>query len=469
MKNKETPNTNTVNSIPRLSFSQSFVKPTTITFEGGQVVTDSGVLLLQQVEERMSLLSGMAECIDDPRDIRRITHDMEEMLFQRVFAIGAGNEDCNDHDVLCRDPLYKMAVGRSPEDPAANLASQPTLSRFENQISKEELLRMGEAMARSVIASLSPETKSVTLDTDASEDKTHGNQQYGLFNRHTASACYFPLFLHLTDDQGRQYVLGSLLRRGAVGQQGTRFMLRKAIQLIRERFPQIKITVRADAGFGGDKIFSCCEHQGVEYMIRFPSNTSLKKLGARFREDALCQYEYPRAEFMEAELPEVVSHRDFYWKAREWKEARRIIVKTVVTSPEDIAQYFAVADTEHGSPQELFEFYQQRGEQENRIKEIKCDLASDRTSCHRFEANQFRLLLHCAANMLFNNLKYAIEAVAPNSKYVRAQISTLQRDLIKVGGRIIERCKHIWVHLSSTYLHHDLWRKLHHYHLSSFG
>src|SRR5690606_30689584 len=142
-----------------------------------------------------------------------------------------------------------------------------------------------------------------------------------------------------------------------------------------------KITVRADAGFGGDKIFRCCESLGVEYVIRFPANTALKKLAAQFREDALCQYEYPRAEFMEKVLLPAEHYDQFYWKAREWKEARRIIVKTVVTSPEDIVQYFAVVNTEQGSPQELFEFYQQRGEQENRIKEIKCDLASDRTSC----------------------------------------------------------------------------------------
>lgn len=460
--------TSAFNVTPRLFFPQSFRKPVTATFEGGQVVTDSGLLLLQQAEERMGLISGMAEEIRDSRDSRRVRHALEEMLCQRIYAISAGSEDCNDHNTLCRDPLYKLVAGRSPEDPNATLASQPSLSRFENQVSKNELLRMGESMARTVIANLDVETKSIVLDIDASEDKTHGNQQYVLFNTHTGSVCYFPLFLHLTDDKGRQYVLGGLLRRGAVGQQGTRYLLRKAVQLLRERFPQIQITVRADAGFGGDKIFTRCESLETEYVIRFPGNESLKKLAAGFREDALCQYEHPREEFMEEVLPPVEHYGTFYWKAKEWKKARRIIVKTVVTSPEKVAQYFAVVNKEE-VPQDLFRFYHGRGEQENRIKEIKCDLASDRTSCHRFEANQFRLLLHCASNMLFNNLKYAIEQVAPYSKYARAQISTLQRDLIKAGARIIEKCKHVWVHISSTYLHHDLWRQLHAWHLSGFG
>lgn len=464
----DTTNTNTDDFTPRLEFRQSCIKPVTATFEGGQISTDCGLLLLQEADVRLGLCSGMARFMEDTRDSRRITYEQVEMVRQRVYGISSGSEDCNDHDTLRRDPIHKLVAGRSPEDADADLASQPTLSRFENKVSKKALLRMAKEMARQVIASLSPDIKSLVIDIDGSEDKVYGNQQLGLFNTHHHSVCFFPLFLHLTDDQGRQYILGSLLRPGAIGQQGTRYLLKAAIRLIRKRFPEMDITVRADAGFGGDKIFKRCESLDVEYLIRFPSNVSLKAAAKKYIDEALFQYHYPAAEFGEENLPAVEYYGAFYWKAKDWQQPRRIIVKTVVTSADNIAQYFAVTSREE-TPQELFRFYHQRGEQENRIKEIKNDLACDRTSCHRFEANQFRLLLHCAANMLFNNLQHAILEVAPHSKFVKAQICTLQRDLIKAAGRVIERCKRIWVHLSSTCLHRDLWWKLHTWHLSSFG
>ena len=133
------------------------------------------------------------------------------------------------------------------------------------------------------------------------------------------------------------------------------------------------------------------------------------------------------------------------------------------------SRYFIVTNIEEEDASQLLDFYHLRGDQENRIKEIKCDLQSGRTSCHRFEANQFRLLLHCAANMIWNTVQRALKVVAPNTRFDSAQIATLQRDLVKLGGRIIERCKHVWRHLSSTYVHRHIFLKLQTHFLSGFG
>lgn len=454
------------NSTRRLRFLQTSSKAVISTFEGGSLSSDCGAIWLAEADRHLGLISAMAAHIRDSRDARKVVHDVEEMLRQRIYGIGMGYEDCNDHDILRSDAVHKLLAGSVCE--GRDLASQPTLSRFENQVDKRDLLRMGKEMARRVIASLPADTVSVTLDIDATVDPTYGDQQYCLFNGHYKTVCYCPLCLHLTDDRGNQYLLGELLRSGTAALRGSRFMLREAIRLLRERFPQITITVRADAGFGGDALFKCCEFLDVGYVIRFTSNVALKSLTEDFAEEALEQHRRHQEQFSEAHR-ETHHYGELLWKAKKWCSPRRIIVKTVVKSPTEITRYFAVVKVAEKTAEELFHFYHLRGEQENRIKEIKCDLQSGRTSCHRFEANQFRVLMHCAANMIWNHLQRTLRNIAPGTRFAQAQISTLQRDLIKVGGRLVERCKHVWMHLSSSYTHSALWSKLHASYASGFG
>jgi hypothetical protein len=257
-----------------------------------------------------------------------------------------------------------------------------------------------------------------------------------------------------------------MLRSGTAGSQGGEPMLRKAIELVRERFPEIRIIVRGDAGFGGNPLCSLCEELKVGYTFRFTSNTSLKTLAEKANPKALKLFFKGRSDYDQ----EKIFYDDFYWQARNWETPRHIIVKTVVKPRDTFNRYFMVADIEEDYQNEdIFNFYHLRGEQENRIKEFKCDLHSDRTSCQTFAANQFRLQLHCAANMLWNRLQVGLKEVAPGTRFASAQIGTLQRDLIKVGARIIERSKHIWVRLSSTYRYYKIFCKLQLHFSAAFG
>lgn len=439
-------------------------KPLTIDNRGGNLTSDAGVSLLAAANSRMKLTAAIAACILDSRQASKITHSLEAMVSQRVIGIASGYEDCNDHDTLRSDPAHKIANGFTPDD--RDGATQSTLSRFENSVSEAESLAISEAMARCVIEQLAADTKSVTLDMDDTVDPVHGDQQLALFNGNYGTVCYLPRLVHLTDDKGNQFLLQAMLRSGTAGSQYGESMLRKAIELVRERFPGIRIIVRGDAGFGGNLLCSLCEELKVGYTFRFTSNTSLKVLAEKANPKALKLFFKGRDDSDQ----ETLFYDDFYWQASNWETSRHIIVKTVVKPRDSFNRYFMVADIEGDYQNEdIFNFYHWRGEQENRIKEFKCDLRSDRTSCQNFAANQFRLQLHCAANILWNSLQRVLKEVAPNTHFATAQIATLQRDLIKVGARIIERSKHIWVRLSSTYRHYKIFCKLQLHFSAVFG
>src|SRR5580658_1979963 len=285
-----------------LAFPFVVSKQVIARFNGGDISSDSGLLLLALANKKLSLCEYLAGCIVDKRDQAKVAHTIDVLLRERIFAIAMGYEDANDLDNLADDPALRVACGRRlcAED---RLASQPTISRLENRVDSKDLLAMSIALAQIVVNQLPGDTKRVVLDVDASEDPCHGQQELEFFNRYYDSHCYLPLLLHVTADGGRQRLMAAMLRPGrADAKTGLFGMLRRAIETIRARFPDVEIILRADGGFGQAQVIEFCTLWELPFVLGLPTNVRLKKLALPFEQEALKQAVQKLAVFMD-ELP----------------------------------------------------------------------------------------------------------------------------------------------------------------------
>ena len=429
-------------------------------FDGGDITSDSGLLLLKQANDKLKVVESLAGSICDVRQAGKVQHDTASLLAQRMFGIACGYEDANDHDTLRSDAALKVACGRAPKS-GEDLASQPTLSRLENAVTPRDLRRMMVELARIVVGQLPADCKQIVLDIDATEDPCHGQQELNLFNKFYDSHCYLPLLLFATGDDDQRRLMGGLLRHGkAHGTHGIRVMLKGAVRLIRQRFPNVQIILRADSGFGCEKTIRCCERLGIDFVLGLPKNRRLTVLSTAVQMDACIKYnqvgrlvEY--GYLKEEERPECLEFGEFEYKAGPWKHKYRVVVKAEITQAE-LNPRFVVTNRTKMAPDEVYEFYCARGDAENGIKEFKADLHADRTSCHRFTANQFRVLLHTGAAILMQ----AIRDAAAATKYAKAQIGTMRLRLLKIGARIVESVRCVWVHMSSSYPDQAAWQTI---------
>jgi hypothetical protein len=436
-----------------LVFPFVFDKPIVARFDGGDITSDAGALLLGEADRKLSLCESLAGTILDKRDPAKIAHTILDLLRERIFAIALGYEDANDLDTLADDPALRAACGRKlcAED---RLASQPTISRLENRVDSKDLLVMSTCLAQVVVNQLPANTKRVILDVDASEDPCHGQQEFEFFNAHYGSHCYLPLLLHITADGDRQRLVAAMLRPGrADSKTGLFGILRRAIDMIRTRFPGVEIILRADGGFGQAEVIEFCTLWELPFVLGLPTNARLKRLALPYEQDALKQAADEQAISTDEPSGETTRYyAEFDYKADTWSAPRRVIDRIEITRGEVNAR-FVVSNMSDLSMDELYEFYCERGEQENRIKELKLDLASGRTSCHRFYANQFRLLLHAAASALM----CAIQDGLKGTHLQNAQVGTIRLKILKVGAQAKESVRVLWFRLSSTFVNRELW------------
>jgi len=415
-------------------------------FDGGEVTSDAGVLLLREADRKMGLLQSMAEAVVDRRQQEKIAHTIEEMIRERVYAICLGYEDANDLDLLGSDPALKTACGRLPS--GDDLASQPTISRLENSISRKDLLEMGMRIARTVVADLPRNTRRVIIEVDATDDPCHGQQEFEFFSGYYGGHCYLPLYVHITGGDNKRRLIAALLRHGkayaTVGLFGT---LSRVVRLLRDRFPGLKVILRADGSFGVEEVIRWCEESGVDYVLGLSTNKKLAALSTPVQMDAALKYKWEGDGCRE--------YGAFRYQAKTWIRERRVVVKAEITGGELAPRY--VVTSLGRSPRRLYEFYCRRGDQENRIKEMKLDLASGRTSCHKFLANQFRLLLHTAACTLMGTLSKALEG----TEWAKAQIGTIRLRLLKIGARVVETCRKIWLHMPTCFPEKEAWFQAH--------
>jgi hypothetical protein len=431
-----------------ISLSPLGKKPVVVTNDGGQLTSDAGVLLLREVDRKLGLSRALAASLREWRQPGKVRHSLPSLLAQRLYQIAQGYADCNDANALRLDPALKLALDQDPEGP--HLAGQATLSRLENHSTPQDCYRLSEALLNCYLAwhRTQPPTR-IVLDIDATDDQTYGQQQLSFFHAHYRGHCYLPLLVFAQHEgRGEQYLLAAVLRAGNV-HAGARAMalLRRIILRLRQAFPGCQIEVRADSGFALPEVYAGCEALGVPYTLSLGQNSRLLTLAAPWLQDAEAIYEET------AEKARV--YGDFRYAARGWPQERRVVTKAEVMSAGPNPRFVVTSRTDL-SPRELYHFYCQRGDSENRIKELKEDLEADRLSCHGFWANQFRLLLHAAAYVLLQYLRASLAGTALAS----AQVRTLRLTLLKVGGKLTQSVRRLRLSVPAAYPWCRLWSTL---------
>lgn len=430
------------------SLQESFKKPLQVTFEGPDITSDAGWLLLAQVDRELKLTERLADCLDDRRNPAKVQHSTLDLFRQRVYQIAAGYEDANDADTLRSDPLLKIVHGRASSDD--DLASQPTLSRFENDRTRRELFRLGEAFYDLFVEERKGRRpRSIVIDLDGTEDEVHGAQQLSFFNGHVGNHCFFPLVILVTcDEEIEQVPLGMILRAGNSGAaKGTLPILKRLVSRLRKQWPGVQLRVRLDGGFACPEIYAWLEAQSIGYVINLPQNRTLRRLAEPLMKQA-------RA-LQKKRGGTVRLFGQICYRAKSWNRSRRVIVKAEVMPTGDNPR-FLVTSIHRGTAEKQYRFYTRRGDVENRIKEFKGTLAGDRTSCSRFDANQFRLVLHLAAYRLW----LAIRRRLSDTGLERAQVDRLIVTLMKVGAWVQETTRAIRVRISASHPFQLYWKRL---------
>jgi hypothetical protein len=416
--------------------------PVVVQLHKGQISSDAGLLPLRQFDDRWRYTRRMVDCLTDVKPDR--VHSLKSMLRQRLFGILAGYEDCNDHDTLRDDPVFKMIAGKLPEDDA--LASQPTLSRFENQVTPSMLEKLVDFTITTGVERLKAHhggqlPASVTLDLDATDDPTHGHQQLSLFHGYYEQHQYYPLII---SEPTTRHVFVAWLRFGtAHASLGADDDLMRVVNALRQARPDIKIHVRGDAGFGLPLMYDICENNDLTYTFGFSSNARLKEMTKDLMRQAVDQYAQTK---QKARLFDC-----FGYKCNSWSAPRTVIAKAecheagtnlrfVVTNLPEVV----TAD----DGRKTYDDYIQRGKSEHRMDELKNGLCADRLSCHRFMANFFRLLLHTAAFNLLNALRDQ-PGLPPVLK--AGQPCTWRMMLIKVAAEVIQSTRRVVVRLAAQW------------------
>jgi Transposase DDE domain group 1 len=407
-------------------------------FDGGRLSSDGGILLLAEVERRLGIAERLARCVEDPRAADRIVHGLAEMIRFRALAIAAGYPDANDCDLLRKDPAFKMAVGRLPET-GGDLCSQPTMTRLENLPGPVACKRMMAAMVELFCDSFDTVPRRIVLDIDDTEDRAYGQQQLSLFNAHHDGRCFMPIHIYEATT-GKPVAI--FLRPGKTPDGiEVAMVLRHVVRAIRARWPRIEILIRGDSHYGRPEAMAWCERHRVGYIFGLAGNqVLLRRVTAEAERVALDRLDAPADS-------KVRRYAEFRYSAKTWKTERRVIAR-VEASGQGVDSRFIVTNLA-GLPKSLYEkVYCARGQAENLIKAHKLHLASDRTSCTKATANQFRLLIHTAAYWLMHSLR----GLAPKSSFWRdAQFDTLRLGLIKVAVRVTELVTKIKVSLPTGF------------------
>jgi len=428
-------------------------------FSGGNISSDSGLLLLAELDRKLGFCEALASQLEDTRDPRYITHSMLDLVRQRVYQIAAGYEDCNDAATMRKDPILKISCDRKPES-GDDLASQPTLSRLETGRTVRELNRLGWELVNVFIRRYQTPPKEIVLEFDSSDDPTHGQQEFTEFNGYYDHKMYHPL---LIGEGNSGHLITALLRPGnAHASKGACGILRRLVKLLRIVWPNVKIYLRADAGFAIPELYDLCEELGIVYTIGLITNSRLKKLNANNLAEAWDSYNQKRQQALtqskqaKASKPKIKVRllREFVYQADSWSQARRVIAKSQITSQGENQRF--VVTNHYLQPEACYDFYAARGDFENRIKEFKLDIKADRLSLTQFIDNQFRLFLHLAAYNLFQ----MVRALLNGTELAKAQVERLRNKIIKVGALVTESTRRIVIALSSSYPDQSLWHAL---------
>ena len=428
-----------------LRFAPPAAVPLTVDFLGGRLTSDGGWVWVAEADAALDLSATLTACLPDPRR-RRGRHTLRDLLRQRVYQIAAGYADQNDADALRTDPLLKLVCGRLPDDDP-DLASQPTFSRFENSFSARDCSRLAEALGEVYLrerARLGRPTH-IVLDFDGTDDPTHGAQAGSAYHGYFRQQMYHPLLVF--DGQTGQLITAILRPGTAHAGHGALAILRRIVRRLRQRWPEVTIEFRADAGFAKPQIYAWCEEHGIVYTIGLVTNARLTALAAPVVDQAL-------AASAQQAGAKVRLLSEASYQAGSWDGPRRVIIKAEALAKGPNTRF--VVTTRTDDPATLYAWDTARGETENWIKDLKLACFADRLSCHRFLANQVRLLLHAAAYVLLDTIRrWLIQAGSE-----RLTLETLRLRLLKIGGRVRHLAHHLHLRLASSHPGEPLWHLL---------
>lgn len=407
-----------------------------ISFDGGDITSDGGVLLLQKADERLDLLRQVAARIQDPRRQASCEHSVLHLLRQRVYGIALGYEDLNDHDTLRNDLAIQTAVGAEK-----TLGSHSTLSRFEHWADREMALQIHEVMSNQFVSSFKEVPNELILDFDATDDVIHGNQEGAYFHGYYGNYCFLPLYVTCGDKLLVSYLRTS--NQDPAKHAWAIFSL--LVKKLRKIWPQVKLIFRGDGGFSRHKMFSWCERQeNVFYIVGIAKNKRITALAEPWISQAAMQFDHTQEK--QRVFGEIV------YQAESWDRPRSVIVKAEHLEKGENPRF--IITNLRGEPQDLYESsYCARGEMENRIKEQQLDLYADRTSCHDWWPNQLRLLLSSLAYSLIESIR---SFALTGSKMARSTVGTIRLKLFKIGAVILRNTRRIRFLLSSSYPNQDL-------------
>ena len=443
-----------------------------LDFQGGTLTSDGGLLLLREVDRRLDLIRRVDQAIPDPRDPAGTLHPQAELLTSRIFGLAAGYEDANDHHTLRHDGAFQVAAGRTPaennyDNEQYPLASPATHSRFENRVDSKAIFKLHEVLVDTFLDSFAQPPQEIILDYDATDDLIHGNQERRHFNGFYDGYCFLPLYVFCGDQ-----ILVSYLRPSRVGAaHHARGVTKLLVQKIRSRWPEVKIILRGDSGFANERLMRWCDKNHVGYVFGLQKNDTLVR-------EIAC--EMTRARILQAQLGGKQAYYKWfrYRTTKTWDRHRWVVGKAQYTSKganprfvvTNLPSSEGIVDATYHRPsvdgkqvRQLKEpgtrcsvalnpevFYQrmycQRGEMENRIKEQQMGLFADRTSCTRFMANQFRLMLSSLAYVLLDGLRRLGLAGTAEGRW---RVDTIRLRLLKIAARVRVSCRRVVFHLSS--------------------
>lgn len=426
-----------------IEFSRLSRRQIRADFDGGRLTSDAGGLLLRQVDRKLGLIDALNRCIPDPRDPEAIVHQQRTLLAQRIFGIALGYEDLNDHQSLREDPLLQIVTERGVDEDHP-LASPPTLCRLENRIDRQSLVKMVAVLVDRFIASFTQAPDQVILDFDATDDPVHGRQEGRFFHGYYDHYCFLPLYVFCGD----QLLVPYLRTSNIDAAKHSWAILRLLVDRLRQAWPCVRIIIRADSGFCRWRMMRWCDRHHVQYILGLAKNSVLLQHAVTWSKQAQDQ-------FQQTQVKQRV-FAEISYAAATWDRPRRVIVKA-----EHLAEgpntRFLVTNLQ-GDPQGLYEdLYCQRGDMENRIKEQQLYLFSDRTSCHAFLANQFRMILSASAYVLMETLR---RVGLDGTDLEASQVNTIRLKLFKIAARIRQSARRVVLHLCSSYPYATLFQQV---------
>jgi len=430
MNTKPTVATDTVCNPELFHFPAVKKRVLSASFTGGEVTSDGGITLLRQTDRRIGLTKALAKVLPDRRDPQRLEHPLLSLVRQRIYGLAQGYEDLNDHDTLRHDLAWQTAVERDRA-----LASSPTLCRLENRADRQVAWAVQEVIVAQFIASFAAPPTELILDFDSTDDRVHGQQEGRSFHGYYGDYCFLPLYVFC----GQQLLVSYLRPANIDAARHAWAVLKLLVVRLRQAWPKVNIIFRGDSGFCRWRLLRWCETHEVGYLVGLAKNARVLGLAHTFMEQAQSDFQ--------AQQQKQRLFGELQYAAQSWDRQRRVLLKAEYTDKGSNPRF--VVTNLPGEAQQLYdELFCARGEMENRIKEQQLGLFADRTSCHGWWANQFRLLLSSCAYVLMERMRALGLA---GTELARAQVSTIRLKLLKIGAVVLRNTRKVRLLLSSSY------------------